>query len=154
MDLKLYAFLLYSICIASCVSKQNHKFKKEDFCQGNCIYDVCFYNKLVLIDSLIDQTNYNGLMLKIYDVHFDKEELKMNDSLLKKGYKKFPLGWYEVPHLLNKYISLSDTGYYKYDNSNGDRYIILDYSTHKFILYDQGLLIDLYRADSLKGKFN
>jgi hypothetical protein len=151
MNSKIFFILIYSISFCSC---HNTKSKKESFSQQNCIYEVCFHNKPILIDSVLDQTNYNGMMLKIYDVHFDEQELKMNDSLIKKGYKKLPLDWYGIPHLLNKYIALNDTGYYKYDDSNGDRYLILDYTTHKFILYDLGLLIDLYREDSIKGKFN
>lgn len=155
MNLKIFLIWIFSISFFSCAFRHNTKSKKESFSQQNCIYEVCFHSKPILIDSLIDQINDNGLMLKVYNVSLDKQELAMNDSLIKrKGYKKLPLRWYGIPHLLSKYIALNDTGYYKYDNSNGERYLILDYTTHKFILFDQGLLTDLYRADSIKGKFN
>ena len=121
--------------------------------QKNCIYDICFHNKPILIDSLLHQTNYNGVLLKVYDIDFDEQELKKSDSFLQKDFKKFPsIDWYEVPYLLKKHLNSNDSGYYKDDLSNGDRYLILNYTKHKFILYDMGLLIDLYREDSLKGK--
>ena len=119
------------------------------------MYDICFHNKPILIDSVVHQSNYNGMMLKVYDISFDELELKKSDSLLQKGYKKIPdIGWYEIPNSIKKYLDLKDSGYYKDDPANSDRYLILNYTKHKFILYDWGLLMDLYREDSLKGKFN
>ncbi len=138
----------------NCSSKRKVSNKTQNILtQQNCIYDICFHNKPILIDSLLHQTNYNGILLKVYDINFDEQELKKSDSLLRKGYKRFPsIDWYEVPYLLKKHLNSNDSGYYKVDPSNGDRYIILNYTKHKFILYDMGLLIDLYREDSLKGK--
>ena len=98
-------------------------------------------------------TNYNGLMLKVFDLKFEQQELIKSDSLIKRGYKKFPyMDWLEVPYRLKKYMNSNDSGYYLNDESHGERYLIIDYTSHKFILYDMGLLIDIYRPDSLNGK--
>lgn len=145
------ALTLIILFISNCNSKPYPKADDKKYgLQG-----IWFKNPPVLIDSVLDQDNYDGFLLKVYEINIDKDEILSFDSLLQKGYMKLPFhkeDFSEIPESLKKYIKYSDTGYYSgYEkNSFGWKYLILNISKRKFILYDFGILEDLKREDSLK----
>lgn len=120
--------------------------------QPYCVYGICFSNAPKLIDSFVQQSNYTGLLLKIYDLRFGSTEKKMSDSLIKRGFKKFPIDWHGIPMRLKGYINLEDSGFYKDMQIGGESWLILDYTTSKLISYNFGFLREIYLTDSLAGK--
>jgi hypothetical protein len=157
-----YVFVLTLVLagMSNCTSKMKPKDTRfNKFSKQSCIYDLCFNNSPILIDSILDQSDYNGVILKVYNISINKEESFSFDSLLKKGYKKLPFERNDmsvIPENLKNYIEMKDSGYYYMDRkrnrgSFGDKFLIVNTVKMKLILYDYGILEDLRKEDSLKG---
>lgn len=143
------------LLLTNCHRNKNPEGTKVITNQKYCYYGVCFKNPIRLIDSTLNQVNYDGLEMKVYEINLEENETLLLDSLLKKGYQKLPFkreDLNEIPVLLEKYISKNDIGYYllQHKNYDGDKFLILNISRKKFISYEYGILYDLIKKDSIK----
>jgi hypothetical protein len=153
-NLKFISLLVFFSAFIYCRNHNNNKgvdIADIGYHKPFCLLGLCFNHKPILIDSSTDQTNYNGLLLRVYKLQLDSLEFADSVELISKGFQKFPpMNWVEVPIKLRKFIGRNDFGYYKDETQYGDRYLILDISSRVFILYELGFLKDLYLEDSLK----
>lgn len=151
--------LIASFCFEDCVPKKEKKLDKYSVKNSlDCLHGICFNNKPICIDSILEQNDYNGVLIKVYDLKLDKNEIISFDTLIKKGFNKLPFrseDLSEVPFLLKKYITDNDKGYYfnYIKKTYGNKFVILNVSKNKLILNDVGILEDLLKKDHETGVF-
>lgn len=104
---------------------------------------VWFTSKPNLISSYLDNTNGNGVLLRVYNFYPGNEQITIFDSLLNKGYKKLPfLKINQLPVKLKPYLKNTDSGYYyNYEKEiYGEKFVIINMTDFTFIVYEDGII--------------
>jgi len=105
-----------------------------------CIENICFEIRPSLTYSHLEQSNYDGEFIRVYNLFYKSKSIDL-DSLLNKGYEKLPLKKLKLTQPgVQKYLSNKDVGYYYFTGVKEDpsKLIILNLSNSTLMIIMSG----------------
>ena len=116
---------------------------------NRCIENICFDIRPSLTYSHLEQSNYDGEFIRVYNLLY-KSKLIDFDSLLKKGYEKLPLKKLKLSQPeVQKYLSDKDFGYYYFSGpkENPSKLIVINLSNSTLIIIISGDLYEILKDE-------